>query len=197
MPETYSRKRARPVAPEERRRQIVEAAVELMRTHGRDITSRQIAQAAQVAEGTLFSVFASKEEILDCAIRSVLYDESRLEKIRQFDRTLPLRERLYELAELNAATILAHYDFLQACGIVPSLSTRDDDVKNAYMKCYIEAFTELVGEDRDQLDITLPQFQRLFDTCVYASVHPLVTGGDVTPARVVVDRLLDGVLATS
>ena len=57
--------RAKPLPPDERRRALVEVTVPLLIEHGRSVTSRQIADAAGVAEGTIFRAFGSKDELVD------------------------------------------------------------------------------------------------------------------------------------
>jgi len=58
------RLRAAPMAPEERRRAIIDAVVPLLVQHGGDITTKQIAEAAGIAEGTIFRVFSDKRALL-------------------------------------------------------------------------------------------------------------------------------------
>ncbi len=62
------RTRARPLSREERREAIAAATIPLLVEHGAAITTRQIADAAGVAEGTLFRAFADKDEILRAAV---------------------------------------------------------------------------------------------------------------------------------
>ncbi|WP_251151428.1 TetR/AcrR family transcriptional regulator [Cellulosimicrobium sp. Marseille-Q4280] len=62
------RKRARPLSREERRAAIAAATIPLLVQHGAGVTTRQIADAAGVAEGTLFRAFADKDEILRAAV---------------------------------------------------------------------------------------------------------------------------------
>ncbi|HEX7806812.1 MAG TPA: helix-turn-helix domain-containing protein [Cellulomonas sp.] len=79
--------RAAPMSPEERRASILAATVPLLLERGRDVTTRELAAAAGVAEGTLFRVFADKQELVRAAVAQVL-DPAEL---------------LVELAELAAA----------------------------------------------------------------------------------------------
>jgi AcrR family transcriptional regulator len=58
------RKRATPMAPDERRRAIIDAVVPLLTQHGPDVTTKQIAEAAGIAEGTIFRVFPDKRALL-------------------------------------------------------------------------------------------------------------------------------------
>lgn len=64
MPETATRARRRR-SPEERRRQILASAVRLFseRGYGRT-TTRDIARAAGISEGTIYTYFGSKQDLL-------------------------------------------------------------------------------------------------------------------------------------
>ena len=64
--------RARPLPPEDRRRAIVEAVIPLLLEHGSDVSTRQIAQAAGVAEGTIFRVFPDKSALLKAAAQEAI-----------------------------------------------------------------------------------------------------------------------------
>lgn len=56
--------RARPMPPEERRAAIVEAALSLLEENGPELTTRMVAEAAGVAEGTIFRVFPTLQDLL-------------------------------------------------------------------------------------------------------------------------------------
>jgi AcrR family transcriptional regulator len=64
------------MAPDERRRAIVDAVIPLLVQQGSSVTTRQIAEAAGVAEGTLFRVFPDKAALLHAAARAV-FDPAR------------------------------------------------------------------------------------------------------------------------
>ena len=64
-----NRLRAEPLAPDDRRRAIVEAVIPLLVERGATATTRQMAEAAGIAEGTIFRVFPDKAALIHEAVR--------------------------------------------------------------------------------------------------------------------------------
>jgi AcrR family transcriptional regulator len=60
------------MAPEDRRRAILEALIPLLVEKGGDVTTREIAQAAGIAEGTIFRVFPDKAALLFAAAEEAI-----------------------------------------------------------------------------------------------------------------------------
>ncbi len=68
--------RATPLPRDERRAALIAATEPLLEQFGREVSTRQIADAAGVAEGTIFRVFATKESLIDAVLDEV-FDISR------------------------------------------------------------------------------------------------------------------------
>ena len=62
----------RVVLTDDRRAAIVDVAIPLLREHGPGLTTRQVAEAAGIAEGTLFRAFGSKDELVQACATAVL-----------------------------------------------------------------------------------------------------------------------------
>lgn len=77
--------RATPLPLEERRQAIIEATLPLVADNITSITTKQIAEAAGVAEGTLFRAFGSLNEILEATIIEFLSIDRLLHKLSTVD----------------------------------------------------------------------------------------------------------------
>ena len=94
------RKRVPAMAPEDRRAALIDATVPLLQEYGPDVSTRQIAAAAGVAEGTIFGVFPDKNSLIVAALVRALDPQPTLDAIAAIDPTLDLRRRLTRAAEL-------------------------------------------------------------------------------------------------
>jgi AcrR family transcriptional regulator len=86
--------RARPLSVDDRRAMILEAVMPLLAEHGRDISSKQIAEAAGIAEGTVFRAFGDKESLIEAAIVKFLDPEPLRRGLRAIDPQLPLEQKV-------------------------------------------------------------------------------------------------------
>ncbi|TDO41110.1 TetR/AcrR family transcriptional regulator [Paractinoplanes brasiliensis] len=108
------RRRVPALAPEERREALVAATIPLLHEHGVDLSTRQIAQAAGVAEGTIFGVFETKTALVVCAVIKALDPQPTIDALNQVDRGLPLRERLVRATELVHARFAGNAQLMGA-----------------------------------------------------------------------------------
>ena len=102
-PSAPARSRAAALPPEERRAAIVAAALPLFLEQGAAVTTREIAQAAGIAEGTIFRVFADKTELLDAVIDAALDPAPVEAALAAIDPTPPFEERLVAAADILRA----------------------------------------------------------------------------------------------
>lgn len=95
-----TRNRAQPLPPEDRKAMIIAAVIPLLIEHGRGVTSRQIADAAGIAEGTIFRAFGDKETLVQAAIGTYLDPEPLREALRAIDPGLPLEHKVRAIVYL-------------------------------------------------------------------------------------------------
>ncbi len=107
-PAVSRRQRVPALSPEDRRAALIAATIPLLREHGTDVSTRQIAEAAGVAEGTIFGVFKDKASLLKAAVLAALDPAPLLRQLRAIDLALPLRARLVAATALVRAHVAAH-----------------------------------------------------------------------------------------
>lgn len=104
------------MAPETRRAMIVEAAIPLILERGVDVTTREIASAAGIAEGTVFRAFSDKAELIDAAVERVMDPEEALVSLRGIDAARPLEEIVVSVVEILTARVERVVAFMGALG---------------------------------------------------------------------------------
>ncbi|WP_067388187.1 TetR/AcrR family transcriptional regulator [Streptomyces sp. F-3] len=108
--QTPARRRAPGMSPEQRRKMIIQTAIPLITEYGSAVTTAKIARAAGIGEGTIFRVFADKDELLQACIAEALSPEHAIRELNAIDLSQPLPDRLAEAAE----ALQAHMDRLGA-----------------------------------------------------------------------------------
>lgn len=94
------RRRVPAMAPEDRRAALIAATVPLLHEHGPQISTRQIAAAAGVAEGTIFGVFKDKQSLIVASLVEALDPRPTIDAMAAIDPALGLRERMTATADL-------------------------------------------------------------------------------------------------
>ncbi len=93
-------RRAPAMPVDDRRAALVEAVIPLLLQHGSDVTTKQIAEAAGVAEGTIFRAFPDKESLISAAVDRYLEPDEVRVRLEGIDPTLPLEEKVHHLVAL-------------------------------------------------------------------------------------------------
>ncbi len=86
--------RATPLPPDERRAALIAATEPLLEQYGRDVSTKRIAEAAGVAEGTIFRVFPTKKALIDAVCDQVIDLDPVCAEIDGLDRAAALETRL-------------------------------------------------------------------------------------------------------
>lgn len=102
---------------EERRESILGAAMPLLMQHGADVTTKQIADAAGIAEGTIFRAFADKQELVGAAVARFMDPEPTLAMLRAVDVSLPLEQKVRAVVEIVSGRFKGVVGVMNALGI--------------------------------------------------------------------------------
>jgi AcrR family transcriptional regulator len=196
MPDTaVRRERARPMSPEERRDKLIDVTLDLLREHGRAVTTRQIAAAAGVAEGTIFRVVESKDELVEAAIARAFQPGALVERIEEIDSRLPLRERLVILVSILQQRFRATFELMKKVGMVRPSDHVHDSPEAVAWRARLQSLLEgVVGEDGDQLAVPVDDFVHRLRLMTFAGSHPHISDGRLLTPDQIVDTILHGLL---
>lgn len=183
------------MAPEDRRVALINAALPLVCQYGTRVTTRQIADAAGVAEGTIFRVFRDKAELLDAAIAQAFDAGPTLSELDKIDAGLPLRVRLMAAISVLQRRVLRLFDLMMALGSTAPpehVAQCREDAQSAHARL-LERIAQVLEPDREQFRCSVPEVVRLLRLTTIAGSHPMITDGQPLTAAEITDLLLDGV----
>ncbi len=186
-----TRTRAEALPPEERRAHIVAAAHPLLLTHGTSATTRQIADAAGIAEGTIFRVFDDKDALIDAVIDEVTDVTSVVAALGELDRSQPLDERLVAAVEVLRRRVSAVFAMASALG--PRFAAGRPGSNEARVIARVAALADLFEPDRDRIRVDPLRAARALHGLTIASTHPLLTSAEPLTSEEIVSLLLDGI----
>ncbi|HEX6220712.1 MAG TPA: TetR family transcriptional regulator, partial [Acidimicrobiia bacterium] len=95
-----TKQRARPLPAEDRRQAIVEAVIPLIMEQGASVTTAAIAEAAGIAEGTIFRVFPDKGSLLVEALKTCFDPAPTLDQLARIEPGLPFEIKLRKAAAI-------------------------------------------------------------------------------------------------
>ena len=117
--------RAKALSVEDRQSMILDAVTPLLIAHGQGVTTRQIAQCAGIAEGTIFRAFDSKDDLLRAAMDRQLDPEPLRLELAALDLFLPLEERVRAMVTLLRRRFAQVFALMTAVGQMGGPHTHD------------------------------------------------------------------------
>ncbi len=146
---------------------IVAATLPLLLEHGDRVTSKQIAEAAGIAEGTVFRAFADKDELIVAVIEAAI-DRQPLERALAaippglgFERTL------------EAAVVVIQQRVIDIWRLMSSVSTRFHEQTRRPM-ADSDALVRIFAAHRDEITVEPMLAARLLRALTLSTTHPML-----------------------
>jgi AcrR family transcriptional regulator len=150
---------------------IVDAVIPLITERGADITSKQIAEAAGVAEGTIFRAFGDKESLIEAAAEKFFDPETALDRLRGIDPDDPLPVKIGQLIEQLRGRFNGALRVMTAVGRKQTPRPPDPEVYN-------QILTQIFAPDVERLTLPPRRIAHLVRLLTFASSVPPVNDAD-------------------
>ncbi len=189
--------------PLERRATILDAAVPMVATPGLTFTTQEVADAAGIAEGTLFRVFPTKADLVQAVIEQVLDPTTVCRQLSQL-RPNSLDEAVSQVIDLLGSSVKntsAFFASLHARGEKPPTPPAGDDctrdqhrtAQERRAQQVHEAITTVLQPFAADLRTTPEVAASHLRTLVMAIHHPFLSDRSITDGDEVTALLLHGI----
>ena len=165
--------RARPLGVEQRQDMIIAAVTPLLLERGATVTSKEIAEAAGIAEGTIFRAFGDKETLIAAAVERYLDPLALRTALASIDPDFSLDDKLKTIFGLLQDRFTGVIRMMSAMHRTGPPPRRDDRMD------FAEIVTELLEPHRAELRIAPEQVAQFARMVAFASAIPAF--GDSLP----------------
>lgn len=183
------------MAPGERRAAIVDATLPLVLRHGAGVSTRQIAEAADVAEGTIYRVFPDKDALMAAVTEKAFDPEPTLRELAEIDRRLPLRARLVAAVVIMQRRLNGVFGLIDALGWTGPPQGHEQRSPRSMNDAHRAAVVDLVSPDAHELRVDPAELAHILRLLVFSGTHHRITQGRPLTAEQIVAILLDGLLS--
>ena len=169
---------------------LIDAVTPLLLEHGRAVTTRQIAECAGIAEGTIFRAFGSKDELISAAMARQLDPEPFQHQLRGVDPALPLEEKL------RAIVALMRGRFTQVFALMTALGTMGPPPTQDARREFAEIMGGVLAPDLARLNVEPARAAQIIRMVALAASVPHVRSGPAFDDDEITTLILYGISGT-
>jgi len=191
------------MAPDDRRQAIVDVVVPLLLQHGDAVTTKQIAEAAGIAEGTIFRVFPDKAALLTAAAEDTMNPANGQAELQAAlagitdlrERVLVTTRRMHDRSEKVVAVMMALRGvwLAQASEGGRGHPTGPPQFVLDSHRALLDRLTEVFEPHRDELRVPPRTAALLLRTLVLGARHPGAEHDEMLTCEDIADALIDGI----
>ncbi|GAA3893781.1 TetR/AcrR family transcriptional regulator [Leifsonia kafniensis] len=164
--------RAPSLSVEDRQSMLIDVVTPLLLQHGRAVTTKQIAECAGIAEGTIFRAFGSKDELIRAAIDRHLDPEPFRAQLRLVDLDLPLEERITAIVTLMRERFTTVFTLMSALGATGPPPHSDDGRRE-----FAEIISRSLAGDAARLNVDPARAAQIVRMIALAASVPQMRNG--------------------
>ena len=153
------------------------ATIPLLVEHGEQVTTRQIAEAAGIAEGTIFRVFADKDAILAAAVDAALDPAPYERALAAIDPSRPLVDVVTD------AVVVSLQRFADTWRLLSNVGSRAHDHRPRTM-AESPTLAQLLSAHRAELAVPPRTAARTLRALTFAMSHPLMVERPASPREI-------------
>jgi AcrR family transcriptional regulator len=184
-PEGGKSRRAKALPPEERRQAIIEATLPLLMEFGSAVTTRQIANAAGIAEGTIFRAFPDKDALIEAVVEKALDPAPLDARLGEIDPSVPLEQSLLDVVQVLQERVINVWQLVTNVGF-----QRKPDQRRSFTD--LAPLVALLQVHHDELRFDPASSARRLRALAVAGSHPALMPDRPLTAEEVVSMFLDG-----
>ena len=185
--------RAHPLTPDERRRALIEATRPLLLEHGLNVTTRQIAECADVAEGTIFRAFGTNQKLIEAVVDDCLAPGPVIDAIDAIPADLDLEDTVTWMVRLLQGRIQQIRSLMSAISHSQPHGTRLKPPHRDYHRAVDEAMARVLARFDDRFTVGTPTACWAISAMAFAAVMPFADHPDATDPRQLARLILHGI----
>jgi AcrR family transcriptional regulator len=192
------------MSPDDRRKAIVRALVPLLVERGGEVSTREIAQAAGIAEGTIFRVFPDKrslmlaaaEEAINPADGQAVFDAAMAEQTTLRDKVVVAGDRVLDRMRMTMSVMFAVRGHLMGSEELHRHDKKHFGPPEFVLNAQTELHRRLTGifeQHRDELAVEPEVAAIALRSLIFGASRPELGMTPALTAEQIADLLLQGV----